>query len=362
MKKHMGIRIIVIAVLLIAMGVLVARRKMHAKQAEAYGVRPISVHVAPVTQQTMESAYSYLGVVKAWQVARVSSRLYAKVDAVPCDEGDFVKADDLLLQLDDSDIQAQIKAAESTIQGLETNRNFWMSEDRRDSTLAADGVISAVEADTTHNRYAEAVSKFETAQRNLDSLRNQLLYTKLTSPFDGLVTTRNVDPGDLAAPGRMLMVVEDHSALKIAFDAPQEDVVFLKTGLPVRAERGNKTVTLEITHMYPRLDHGHMVRVEVQATGESGFKIGAFVPLKVIVQRHENAVTVPRESLMQRSSDEWVVFTVVDGVLKLNPVQKVMASEGRVAIKGLQPSADVVTSTFLGWANLAEGLKVEVVK
>lgn len=360
MKK--ALRILVILVVVLALAALVAKRKQQAKAVKPYGVRPISVHVSPVTQQPMESAYSYLGVVEAWQVARVSSRVSAKVDAVPRDEGDFVKAGELLLQLDDSDIQAQIKAAESTIQGLETNRDFWVSEDRRDSTLAADGVISSVEADTTHNRRAEAVSKLETAQRNLDSLRNQLLYTKLTSPFDGLVTSRDVDPGDLAAPGRALMVVEDHSALKIAFDTPQEDVEFLKTGLPVRAELDGKPVTLEITHMYPSLDRGRMVRVEVQATGESGFKIGAFVPLKVIVQRHENAVTVPRESLMQRGTDDWVAFTVVDGVLKLNPVQKVMESEGRVEIEGLQPGADVVTSTFLGWANLAEGLKVEVVK
>lgn len=360
MKKE--VRILIFLVIVLALAALVARRKQQAKAAKPYGMRPVSVHVSPVTQQPMERAYSYLGVVEARQAARVSSRISATVKVVPRDEGDFVEVGELLLQLDDSDIQAQIKAAESTIQALETNRDFWVSEDRRDSKLAADGVISKVEADTTHNRRAEAVSKLETAQRNLDSLRNQLRYTRLTSPFAGLITSRDVDPGDLAAPGRALMVVEEHAALKIAFDAPQEDMEFLKTGLPVRVEPGGKPVELEITHMYPSLDRGRMVRVEVQAASESGFQIGAFVPLKVIVQRHENAVTVPRESLMQRGTGEWAVFTVVDGVLKLNPVQKSMESDGRVEIEGLQPGADVVTSTFLGWANLAEGLKVEVVQ
>lgn len=360
MKKKL--RIIVILVVVLALASLVAIRKKQANAATPYGMRPVPVHVAPVTQRPMENAHSYLGVVEASQVARVSSRVSAKVNAVPHDEGAFVKAGDLLLQLDDSDIQAQIKAAQSTIQGLETNRDFWVSEDLRNSKLAADGVISTVESDTTHNRRAEAVSKLEAAQLTLDSLRSQLLYTKLTSPFDGVITTRDVDPGDLAASGRTLIVVEDHSTLKIAFDAPQEDMEFLKTGLPVRAELGGKPVKLEITHIYPSLDRGRMVRVEITAGGNAGIQTGSFVPLNVVWQRHETAITVPRESLMQRGPDDWVVFTVADGQLKLNPVQKGMESDGLVEVEGLQAGGQVVTSTFLGWANLAEGLTVEVVK
>lgn len=360
MKKV--IRIILIFVVLLAMFALVAKRRKAAKAAKPYGMRPVTVHVAEVTQQPIESAHSYLGVVEACQVARISSRISAKVDGVLRDEGDSVKAGELLLQLDDSDIQAQIKAAESTIKGLITNKKFWVGEYRRDSKLAKEGVISSVEAETTHNRMADAISKLKAAQRNLDSLRAKLVYTRLTSPFDGLVTTRDVDPGDLAAPGRILMVVEDHSALKIAFDAPQEDIQFLKTGLPVRIEAGGKTLDLVITHMYPSLNHARMVRVEVRASDDTGFRIGSFIPLKVIWLRHENAITVPSESLMQRGPGDWLVFTVTDGTLALRPVKKIMASEGRVEVTGIQPGEQVVTSTFLGWANLSDGLKVEVIK
>jgi len=360
MKKAIKITIILAGIL--ALAALVVTRKKQALAAKPYGMQPVTVQVAPVTKQMLENTHNYLGVVEAWQTACVSSRISARIEAVLHDEGDFVKAGELLLQLDEGDIQARIRAAESTIRGLEINRDFWVAEDRRDNKLAADGVIPAVEAEATHNRRVEAVSKLETAMRNLDSLRNQLLYTQLTSPFDGLITARDVDPGDLAAPGRTLMVVEDHSALKIVFDAPQEDMEFLKIGLPVRAEVGGKPLDLKITHMYPSLDRGRMVRVEIKAPGNTGFQIGSFVPLNVIWQRHENAITIPRESLMQRGNDEWFVFTVVNGKLLLNPVQKVMESDGRVEVKGLQPGEQVVISTFLGWANLADGLKVEVIK
>jgi len=360
MKK--ALRILVILSVVLAMAALVVKRKKEAKMVKPSGMRPVTVHVAKVEQRPLEKVHSYLGVVEAWQTAVISSRLSARINAVPHDEGDFVKAGDLLLQLDDSDLQAQLKAAESSIQSLETNRKFWGYEDRRDSKLAKEGVISKVEAEATHNRLAEAAAKLDAARRSRDGITTQLSYTRLTSPFAGLISARNIDPGDLAAPGRALMVVEDHSALKIAFDAPQEDMDFLKTGLPVRVEVNGETLDFEITHIYPSVNHARMVRVEVKAPFDAGIRIGAFIPLKVSWLRHEQAVTVPRESLMRTADGKTSVFTVDKNTLHLRPVETVMESDGWVEAKGLQLGEQVVTSTFLGWANLAEGLRVEVIK
>jgi len=359
MKKI--VRVLIILVVVAAMVAAVAKRKKALMQTKPYGVRPLAVHVAEVVQEPIEQAHNYLGVVEPWQVARISSRVSARVETVNLREGDAVKAGETLLQLDDQDIRAQIKATQSSIQGLETNEKFWVEENRRDEQLAKEGVISPVAAATTHNRMTDAESKLETTRQNLDSLRTQLLYTRMASPFDGQVTVRDVDPGDLAAPGQSLMVVEDRSALKIAFDAPQEDMEFLKTGLPVRAEVSGQPVEWEITRIYPRFDRARMVRVEVKTATNRALQSGAFLSLKVVWQKHENALTIPRESLMQTSKG-WKVFTVAENKLRLRSVKKVMESGGRVEIQGLEPGEQVVTSTFLGWANLSDGLKVEVVK
>lgn len=360
MKKI--IRVVIILVVVLAMVAAVAKRKRHLKKVPPYGVRPVAVHVAPVMQEPLESAHSYLGVVEPWQVARISSRISARVEQVFFYEGDDVKKDEQLLELDSGDVLAQLKAMESTIQSLETNKLFWVAENKRDSKLAQEGVISPVEAETTHNRMAEAVAKLEALRSTRTSLMTKLSYTQLKSPFDGQVTVRAVDPGDLAAPGQALMEVEDRSALRIAFDAPQEDMEFLKKGMLVRVAVSGKTMDLEITRIYPSLDHARMVRVEVKTAPIPELQSGAFLPLKVVWRVHENAVTVPRESLMKRAPKDWVVFTVADKKLQLRSVEKVMESGGRVEVQGLETGEQVVISTFLGWANLAEGLKVEVVK
>ena len=360
MKKIL--RIVIILLVVLALAALIVKRKKQAAAAPAYGERPVAVHVAVATQRPLEKAHSYLGVAEAWQTAAVSSRIAARVETVPTDEGDRVKAGDVLLQLDDSDVQAQLNAAEASIQSLETNHSFWADENRRDSKLAEEGVISKVEAEATRNRLADASARLDAAQRGRDILLTQLTYTKLVSPFDGMITKRDVDPGTLATPGKPLMVVEDRSKLKLAFDAPQEDMAFMKEGLPVRAQAGEKELKLVVTHMYPSLDRARMARIEVEAPVDAGLQVGALVPLSVVLARHENAVTVPRECLMENTEGQTTVFVLKDGVLEARPVKTLMASGGRVEVQGLEAGEQVVTSTFLGWATLSSGLKVEVVR
>ena len=374
MKK--SIKFVIIIVVVAVMVASVAKRRHHLKQIPAYGMRPIAVHTAKVLQEPMENSRNYLGTVKAWNTARISSRISARVITVAHYEGDTVKQGDLLVQLDDKDLQAQIKvidaqiaAMQSTIESLETNKKFWEDENRRDSKLAEEKVISTVAAATTHNRMSDAVSKYLAARANLESLRSSRVnitvkqsYTKLTAPFDGQITVRNVDPGDLAAPGQPLVVLEDRSAVKIEFSAPQPDVKFLKTGMPVYADVGGKTNRLMISRIYPAFNQNRMVTVEIKTKADESLKSGAFIPLKAVWLRHENAITIPNESIMQQDDGKFAVFEVNDSTLKLRPIKKIMSTSGRTEIEGLTPGTQVVTSTFLGWVNLSEGLKVEVVK
>ncbi len=235
MKKRRTVMVFcVVGVLLL---ILVARRRLQLRQAAAFGMRPLPVRVATAERKTIEAGHDYLAVVEAWKTARISSRMAARVINVPLDEGDTVEAGDLLVQLDDQDLQAELKAVaaqqqavDPTIVSLETNLEYWTRESDRDRALAQKGVIPPSVAEATANRAAAAQAKLDAARASADalkhrqdSIRAKLKYTRITSPFAGLITRRDVDPGDLASPGKSLMVLEDRSRLKLAFDAPQED-------------------------------------------------------------------------------------------------------------------------------------------
>ncbi len=359
MKKF--IRGAIILVIIAAMVALVIKRKKEAKAAKPYGMRPVLVHVVDAKTGSLKNSHSYLAVAEPWQTAKVASRMAAKVDSVLCDEGTRVKKGQLLLKLDDSDIQASIRALGSTIDSLETNKAFWVEENARDSKLAKDGVIPLVEAQTTHNKMTDASAKLSEAVSRLNTLKTQLAYAKLTAPFDGVVTSRLVDPGDLAAPGKPLVIVEDHSALKIAFNAPQDDMAFLKKDMPVDANLNGQTIHLKITDIYPSLNKDRLIRVEIKAASNLGFTTGAFVPLQVVWQQKSNATTIPLKCVMHSPKGP-AVFTVKNNRLKLMYITEGVRANGQVEAKELTPGDQVVASTFLGWANLSDGLKVEVAK
>lgn len=356
------VRWIVVAVLVASMAMLVAKRRQAVKSATPYGVRPLAVRVAPVRRGLLERFNEYVGVAEAGQVAKVASRVSARVNAVSCREGDVVRRGDLLVQLDDRDVRAQIEATQASIESLKINAGFWAKESERDETLRKDGVVSPAEAEATQSKKAEAEARLKSTERELENLRTKLQYTRLTAPFDGVVSSREVDPGDLAAPGLPLMVVEDHATLKMAFEAPQEDLRFLKKGTEVDIRLDGERETVKITRVFPSLNKARMVRVEAKLPEGTSVHIGAFVPLRIVRLRHPNAVTVPQEALLENAEGKDFVFAVRDGRLALRPVERLEESDGRVEVKGVRPGEQVVISTFLGWANLADGLKVEVAK
>ncbi len=370
------IRVVPIVVIVVLMVVLVIKRKKEIKMATPCGVRPIPVHVASVSKETMEKTHDYLGVIEANRQAMISSRISARVNIVPVTEGDDVKKGALLVQLDDQDLEAEngaldarIKGLNATIKSLEINLDYWTKENERNIKLVEKGVIPRAEADNTGNKFADAVAKLQSARDSLNTLKQnqktiaaKMEYTKMVSPFEGLVTARNVDPGDLAVPGKILLVLEDRSKYKIAFDAPQEDAAQLSVGLPVHAKINNKQMDLKITHIYPSFNKARMIRVEAEIAPSENIRIGTFVPLSVVLVQHKNVITIPQESLMQNPAGKTVVFVVNGGQLMAKDVEIIMTNNNRIEVTGVAEGEQVVTSTFLGWASLASGLNVEVVK
>ena len=356
------VRFIIVIVIALAMLMLVAKRKHALKNAKPYGMRPLAVHVVEAKTMPLENSHSYLGVVESCQTATVASRLSARVDSIAVDEGSLVKKGDLLLKLDANDISARVAALDSTIKGLETNRAFWAAEDERDSKLAKDGVVPAASAQATHNKMTEATSKLNSAISERETLRTQLSYTSLVAPCDGVVSARLVDPGDLAMPGRPLVKIDAGPCRRVAFRVPQEDAAFMRKGVKAEIMLDKKPVELEVATVFPVLDNSKMLRLEAVLPDDIALKTGSFVTLKVVSLSHKKALVVPEGCLLEKPDGGIAVFVVKDHKLKLMNVTKTAKSDGMVEVSGIQPGDKVVSSTFLGWANLADGLKVEVAK
>jgi len=383
---------VVIAALLLFAVLLIKRKKHELAGAPKYGLRPIPVRVTTAKLGSLSVKIDYLAVVEPVQIANVSARLTATVDKLFCDEGDTVKAGDILIKLDGREIkndiasvqadiaktQSELAANQATVASLENSAAYWNREAQRDKALADKGDIAGAQAEATADKANEFKGKLDAAKHKsaalkhlIDSLQNKkaqlktrLSYCTIKSPYNGLVAQRLVDPGDLASPGKKLLVVEDRSQLKLAFDIPQQDLSKVKEDLDVKFSVNGDLRKAKLSHLFPSLNKARMLRAEVFLSDKQidGLSCGQYIPVSVVLDKLKDVVLVPASCLVECPKHFKHVF-VVSGDKLTHPIVKVLAStEDTVAIDGIKPDEQVVTNTFLGWTTLSAGKKVEVLK
>jgi RND family efflux transporter MFP subunit len=371
---------------------LVQRKQRALSEAPKYGMQPTPVRVAVARRGALVRKRGYLAVVQPVRVANLSARLTATVEKVLHDENEPVKAGDVLVILDGRQVeesiasmkaqveqaQADLASNQATAEALAKTVAYWEREAQRDKTLSDKGTIPPAQAEGTADKADEARGQRDAAQKKssaieslIESLRRkqaeletQLSYCTIRSPFDGLVSHRLVDPGDLASPGKVLMEVEDRRQLKLCFDVPQQDLPEVREGLAVRFAVNGQDRKATLSHLFPSLNLARMLRAEVYLRGPEaeGLSSGAYVPLGVVLGETKDAVLVPASSLVESPDRKPYVFVVREGQLEARPVNVVGSSGDDVAVEGLEAGQEVVLSTFLGWATLSSGQKVEVMR
>jgi RND family efflux transporter MFP subunit len=383
-------------VLMVVVGVLgggaalIKRKKMALRKAPKYGLRPILVKVAEAKKGNLAVKIHYLGVVETVQVTNISARVTARIEKVLCDEGDHVKKGQTLIVLDEREkrkeiasIASQIEETgadlasnEATVSALKDSTTYWQGLEVRDRSLAEKGNISVSHADATADKANEMQGRFNAAKRKSTALRHkvrslgakkaemeiQLSYYTITSPYEGLVRERQVDPGDLATPGKRLLVVENRDQFKLAFDIPQKDLPGVKEGDQVLFEVNNEVRKGVLAHTYPSLNKAAMLRAEVNLSTEQakGLSNGQYVPLSVIIHEIGGATLLPRACLIEGQHQKTYVFLVRGERLSPRSVKILGTGGDYVAVDGVEPGERAVTNTFLGWARLSAGNKVEV--
>ncbi len=380
------------AVLVLFAMFLIHRKKKALAQAPKYGLRPVPVRVTTAKLGNLSTKIDYLAVVEPVRTANVSARLTAAVEKLLCDEGDTVKAGDVLIILDDREIrydiasvqadiaqtQAELAANEAIVSSLESSVAYWNREANRDKTLADKGDIPGAQAEATADKANEfkgrlgASKNKSTALRHLINsleskkaqLETRLSYCTIKSPYNGLVTQRLVDPGDMASPGKKLLVVEDRSQLRLAFDIPQQDLSKVHEGLEVVFSVNASPRRAKLSHLFPSLNMARMVRAEVflSGSGMEGLFCGQYVPVSVILDELENVVLLPASCLVECPKHFQHVFVVKNGSLSHHKVKVLASTEDAVAVEGIEPGVQVITNTFLGWTRLSGDMKVEVLK
>jgi HlyD family secretion protein len=228
-----------------------------------------------------------VGTVRSVREVIVASQVTARVIDVSAKVGDRVKAGSPLVVLDDSDFVARYNRARAQYERVK-------------------GFLA---------RQAATTEQMEAAEAEYAQARAAMEHTRILAPADGLVAERRVEPGDLAVPGRPLLIVLDPSALRLEAQIREGLIAGIVPGeaLEVAVPAAQAPLRGTVAEILPSADpRSRTFEVRVNLTPAPGVYPGMFGRLRLPVGERE-VVRVPAAAV-QRIGQLETVLVQADGV------------------------------------------------
>ena len=196
--------------------------------------------------------------VEAAQATLISSRLLARIVAVRVRAGDSVSKGELLLELENSDISAQVQQAEAIIDANTARLTEARQNLGRVKELQTGGVMSVADLDKAQAIHDALLADLAGARQALEEARTAMAYTKILAPFDGRVVDRFAEPGDTAQPGMKLLALYNPLSLRVEAQVREKVALDLEVGqaLQVEIPSMQKIVDAVIEERVPAADPG----------------------------------------------------------------------------------------------------------
>jgi RND family efflux transporter MFP subunit len=223
---------------------------------------------------------SSTGVVVPDRTVTLAAKIVGRVAAVNVDEGDRVETGAVMVDIADAELRANLSAAEARLRMEELN---WAHQEKlaeRVRSLREQATVSAEKLDDANFKVAAAEQAVASARAEVARARAMLDETKIRAPFDGVIIRKNIDAGDVTAPGEPLLVLEDQATLRFRTSVKEQDIPRIEKGQTI-------TVTIDalddlaleatITKIVPSGDLStHDFRVEAALPAQDKLYPGMF--------------------------------------------------------------------------------------
>jgi RND family efflux transporter MFP subunit len=277
------------------------------------------------------------GTVEAERKSSLAARVMAVVAEVLVEEGERVGAGQTLLTLDPGSAEAQVAQARGALAQAEAALVLARRNQERFAALAAGDAASALEADQARTQLAQAEGAVEQARGALEAASDIAGDTRVAAPFAARVAERLVDPGDLAAPGRPLLVLESEASRRLVLAVPEgllaRAALAIGQSLTVALDALPESGTMEgaVALIGAGADPAtHAVRVEVLLPTDevaSGAAGRAWLPVG-----RRDAVLVPPDAILRRGGLVRVVLRTEDGTASTRVVTTGGSIDGEVEV------------------------------
>lgn len=354
---------------------------------------PVDVRSHEVTSGEIVAEVMGTGTVATHVKVTVSANITGLLTEVLFDQGDQVKAGQVVARLDARDLERQVKVEEAnvsaqkaTVERLIADRDFAKSARdlatknyERAEQLLPTRAISQEEYDTAVDALIRSKASIEraeaarsegekllvAAEETLEYQKAKLAYTVITAPFDGLIVRRDRDPGDVVVPGTSILYLVSLKEVWVSAWVDETTMASVKAGQPARV----------VFRSEPGVDYrGTVVRIGRETDPETReflvdvkpkdlpeqWSVGQRAEVYIETARKNQATLMPSSFLVRRG-DKTGVFVAANGHAQWRPLSLGLYGRETVEItRGLVPGEIIVTPADLKAGPLADGRSVRL--
>ena len=319
------------------------------KEEKAKAEAAIPVEISVPTRGEMLAMYSGTATLEAEADAEVIAKVGGEVRRIYVEEGDHVRAGQVLAQLDDR--QLRLQAAQTRAARAKAERDFKRQVELHEKGLVSAGAFEGLKYDLENQVAAD-----DMAQLNLS-------YSEIRAPFAGIVSGRHVKLGQEIAVGTSVFRVTDPTPLKGAVFVPERELARLKPGQPASisvdalAGRNFPAIVKLVSPVVDAATATFKVTLEVNDP-KGDLKPGMFARVGIVFERRAEALSIPRVALLDTDGTS-NVFVVSNGKAEQRAIKTGLSNAGRIEVlEGLKGAEQVVV---VGQNGLKDGNPVRVV-
>ena len=324
----------------------------------------VPVSVGPVELKNLNSYLVLNGIVEPERKVEIFSRLSAYVKEIVKEEGAYVKENDVLALLDDTEIkisyeQSKIELEQAKLSLDEAEQNYTRNQELKKRDLISEQDFQAQEAE-----YKQRQLDHQNRMESFKNLQLQLNWTKIRSLSEGYVTERLIEVGDRVNANQQVYTIEDFRPLFIRVFVPTSDSIKLKTGMPAEVKTDVIKGTVfdgDVKLINPRIDvETGTVKVTIEVFDDSlRLKPGMFVEARIIIGMKENVMVIPRKSILYKQNLTYV-FVLNRGQAFQREVTLGLTEEDDVeVVSGLEEGETII---IVGVESLKDGQRVDVIQ
>jgi len=343
-SKRLWLIIGTVLALLVVVGVLVA--------AKTGGTKIDPTKLAKVEKGDLAKSVVATGKIQPITKVEIKSKASGIVKKLYVDYGEHVKAGQLLAELDKDEMIAQVRQSEAQVQSMEASLNSAKADLQRSevdaqgvdvptlkraydraSKMAADGVVSQAALDDSQRAYEMSLNKQNMARAQvtvnkakvmqstadvvkshatLEQLKEQLSYTTIVAPIDGLILSRDVEMGDavssilvMGSAATLVMTIGDTREVYVLGKVDESDIgkVYLSQPARIKVESfKDKSFTGKVTKISPmgvEKDNVTTFEVRVSITNPGGeLKAMMTANAEIILDEHKGVLTIPESAII----------------------------------------------------------------